>query len=191
MKIKYDLYRLKPGDSGMLKPSWENDNVTSDRYKKIRRDTAVIDTKDKNEYYLLQQLCRINNMPGERERYGMVASDVVVLNPRTKEEAAYYCNGLDFCKLKEFHLEPEPETFTLYGYDKDNDVCEALAESKDPEYIRIIAKAVMHYHMHVQEIRRKSNNEPFDWFELSSDGDTPSMLFTYESPEGMSVNGGE
>lgn len=191
MEIKYELYRMKPGDKGMLKRLWENGDVTPDRYERIRKDTVTTDGMGYNEHYLLEQLSRINNMPGNREIYGMVASDVVVLNPRTEEETAYYCEGLNFYELDNFHLEPEPEKFTLYGYDKDSDVCETLAESEDPEYIKILAKAVMHYHMHVQEIRRTSNNEPFDWFGLTSDGDTPSMLFTYEFPEGTLVNGGE
>lgn len=117
MEIKYELYRLKPEDSNMLKREWEVDNIVPDRYEKIRRDVVVIETKSGNAYYVLQQMYRVFNKPDTRQTERIIVSDIVVLNPGTNEEAFYYCNGLNFCRLDNFHPERKPEKFTFYGYD--------------------------------------------------------------------------
>lgn len=96
MEIKYELYRMKPGDKGMLKRLWENGDVTPDRYEKIRKDIVTTDGMGYNEHYLLEQLSRNNNMPGMREIYGMVTSDVVVLNPPYRRRNCLLLRGLEF-----------------------------------------------------------------------------------------------
>lgn len=77
------------------------------------------------------------------------------------------------------HLIP----YTIAGYDKDASITEPLAIARDERKAVTIAKALLYYHTHVEEVRRNQTGDPFDWFEvIHHDAHT---IFTSEFPDGI------
>lgn len=76
-------------------------------------------------------------------------------------------------------------TYYLHGYDKDADIYETICESPLLDHMITIAKSTLHYHEHVEPIRRFKTQEPFDWFIVTDQVGTRIKVFTAESPEGI------
>ena len=74
--------------------------------------------------------------------------------------------------------------YSVVGYDKDGDAYETLWETDNLESAITQAMIFMERHRK-QELRRKDNNEPFDWFEVIDTNDEEKVYWPpYTLPVG-------
>ncbi len=81
------------------------------------------------------------------------------------------------------------QDYYVYGYDKDADVYEQLCASFLYERAKEIGRAIMRYHMEVEEICRTKTGEPFDWFVVTDNMHNPLHVFTADDPDGYAFAG--
>lgn len=55
--------------------------------------------------------------------------------------------------------------YSVIAYDKDGDVCDAISQSDDKDAAIRYAE-IMTKEMESGKLRRKDNNEPYDWIEV-------------------------
>lgn len=71
--------------------------------------------------------------------------------------------------------------YSVVGYDKDGDAYETLWETDNLESAITQAMIFMERHRK-QELRRKDNNEPFDWFEVIDTNDEEKVYWSPYTP---------
>ena len=75
---------------------------------------------------------------------------------------------------------------TLFGYDKDNDLYEALFTAS-PDRMRGLGEIIARHQLQTDDLRCKETDEPFDWFVARDNAGHDIALFSYENPSGRDL----